>query len=81
MFSSVHVRSTLIGEKVFPDGKTEGFKKINLAALTTLRKRRFAADGQPLRLAGEPLPLFASQTEEDIATFPAFNYDSQLHCP
>ena len=24
MFSSVHVRSTLIGEKVFPTGKTEG---------------------------------------------------------
>ena len=26
MFSSVHVRSTLIGEKVFPVGKTEGFR-------------------------------------------------------
>ena len=37
--------------------------------------------GQPLRLAGEPLPLFASQTEEDIATFSAFNYDAQLHLP
>ena len=27
MFSSVHVRSTLIGEKVFPSGKTEGFER------------------------------------------------------
>ena len=69
MFSPVHVRSTSIGEKVFPDGKTEGFKKINLAALTTLRKRRFAADSQPLRLAGSPLPLLTLQTEEDIAVF------------
>ena len=38
MFSSVHVRSTLIGEKVFPQEKQRGSARINVATLTTLRK-------------------------------------------
>ena len=58
MFSPVYVRSTLIGEKVFPSGKTEGFERINIATLSTLQESRFAAVGQPLRLAGSPLPLY-----------------------
>ena len=36
--------------------------------------------GTPTRAWKRGLPLFASQTEGDIAVFPAFNYDAQLHC-
>ena len=58
MFSPVHVRSTLIGEKVFPSGKTEGFcGKNQRCCFDKLAEKRFAAVGQPLRLAGSPLPL------------------------
>ena len=35
-----------------------GSERINVSALTTSQQSRFAADGQPLRLASEPLPLY-----------------------
>ena len=50
-----------IGEKVFPPGKTEGLKGINLATLPTLQKSRFAAMGQLwLRVEG-PWPSLSSR--------------------
>ena len=52
--------------------QAEGFGKNQRCSLTNfsafkLAESRFASDGQPLRLASSPLPLFASQTEGDIA--------------
>ena len=52
--------------------RRRGSDRINVAVsqaflLSTSQKSRYAADDQPLRLASSPLPLFASQTEEDIA--------------
>ena len=55
--------------------QAEGFVRINVAASRTflspnLQKSRYAADGQPLRLASSPLPLYRRRrgdTGEDIA--------------
>ena len=65
--------------------QAEGFGKnqrCNISALSTSQESRFAADGQPLRLASSPLPLYRRRrgdTEEDIAVFQILSYGAQLH--
>ena len=57
--------------------RRRGSERINVAALASSRKSRFAADGQPLRLASSPLPLYLhwhGDTGEDIAAISIFNY-------
>ena len=70
--SSSAARKARIGEVP----QAEGFGKkqrCSFAAFLSpdLQKSRFAADGQPLRLAGEPLPLYrrcCGGTGEDICS-------------
>ena len=52
--SSSAARKARIGEVP----QAEGFVRINVATLPNLQKSRCAAVGQPLRLAGSPLPLY-----------------------
>ena len=62
--------------------QAEGFVRINVATLPNLQKSRFAADGQPLRLASSPLPLYRRRrgdTGEDIAMFQILSYGERLH--
>ena len=63
-----------IGEKVFPQEKQRGSVRINVTALASSRKIILADYvGTPTRAWKRGLPLFASQTEGDIAVFQVFS--------
>ena len=53
------------------------FPNLPVSQLSTVQSR-FTADGHPYP-RGARTPPIASQTEGDIAAFPAFNYEAQLH--
>ena len=59
--------------------QAEGFVRINVATLPNLQKSRFAADGQPLRLASSPLPLYRADAATQRKTLQRFRLLIMMH--
>ena len=67
--SSSAVRKARIGEVP----QAEGFGKKQRCSFANLQKSRYAADGQPLRLAVSPLPLYRADAATQWETLQRFD--------